>query len=206
SNALSFTIANLNDNERTLLKAFKSEFASMSSMLVMQDFDDYQADYSDQNIVQYFIMKLYLKPKKIENKSHRDVWLHALSMENVTLAARSKADNIKGMDEMSWWDIYLDPLSYLLLAIATPSHHGYIDMIDHLDARISLLNLKSDIYTKNLAAEEISRYISTMAVGDNAGYAGSEFFWDRENSELTYAVPNYTSEDIPRVKLYFNGQ
>ena len=201
---LNFVIANLNDQERTLLNAYKSEFASMSSMLVMGDFDDYKSDDSQKNIIQYFIMKSYIKPKKIENKSHEDVWLYNLSKEDMALASRNQDDNLEDKNNATWWDIYMDPLGYVLMAIAMPAHNTYIDRIDHLDATISLLNLKSDIYSKKIADVDVNQYVSGIAVNINAGYAGSEVFWDKENKELTYAVPNYTSDDIPRLKIYTN--
>lgn len=200
----SFTITNLTNDERTMLNAFKGEFASMSSVLDVRDFDDYQSDYSGENIIQHLIMKYYLKRKKVENRSHKDVWLHSLSMENVTLATRSEVDNMINLDNMTWWEIYLDPISYFFIAMAIPAHHDYIDGVDHLDAKISLLNLKSDIYSKKIADGDVSQYVSDIAVNINAGYAGSEFFWDKESKELTYAVPDFTGDDIPRLKIYTN--
>ena len=202
---LNFVIANLNDNERTMRNAFKGEFAAMSPTLVIGDYDEYSDNGTRNNVIQYIIMKAYLKPRSLENRSYENVWLYGLRKEKMTLASRDQMASMESHNATTSWQIYQDPVGYVLMAIATPSDFNYMDKIDHADAEISLINLKSVIDSRQITNDEIAGYIATLNADINPGYAGAKFSWNNDSRELSYAIPGYINDDVPRLKININN-
>lgn len=195
-------IQNLDKEERAMLKVFQGEFALMSTVFYEPNMQDLGSDGVTTLLIDYVGMKLYLRPRKVENMAHKKIWMPLLAQTNISLSERKKQNDTSGDFDSTWWDYYLDPVGNILLMIATPAYFEYTDRVDHSDAFISLVNLKTDIYSKNIRADEIEEYISKVNAGVNPGYLNATFSWDRNTGVMTYTIPDYSDEDIPSVVLH----
>ena len=202
----SLHIQNLNKKERSMRRVFQGEFALMSTSFYSLDKEHLGGDPSA-TFLEGVDTKLYFKHRKLENMAYKKVWMPLLSQEKMTLAERRDHNEKIGNGDATWWDYYLDHvgnvLLNILLSIVTPAYYGYIDRVDHIDAYISLLNIKDEILSKKLQANknEIEKFISSFNAGDNPGYSGARFSLVNNGSELTYVIPGYSDENIPSVKL-----
>ena len=196
-------LTNLQGDERSMLRAVMGEFAYMSTALDIEGSKKFGANYVESGVLEDFVLKFYLKRKKMENYARRNIWLPFLEMSDHSLASR-EVSNISAFNEneLTWWQIYQDPISYIFSAIAVPAYDDYIARLDHVDAMITLLNLKASIYSNNVASDNVGDYVASLNAGMNAAYKDSRFSWDREKQELSFEVPDYFDENIPRVKLY----
>jgi len=190
-------IKNLNNQERSMRRVFQGEFAFMSTAFNAQSMGE---DAMDTPVLDDIYIKLYLKHRKLENMAHKKIWLPLLAQESMTLAQRKEQNDI-GNDDASWWDYYVDPVGNILLNIATPAYVGYIDTVDHADATISLLNIKNEIYAKNMKVDEIEKYIASFDMSANPGYSEATLSLNKEDGTLTYVIPGYTDENIPSLKV-----
>ena len=140
----------------------------------------------------------------MENNAYKNMWLPFLELKDQPLASRKIIVEGAGENKLSWWQIYQDPIGYVLFSIATPSYFKYIDAIDHADATITLLNLKSSIYSNKISSANVENYISSLSAVMNTGYTGAKFSWNKDKRELSFDIPDYKDEGIPRIKLYTN--
>lgn len=197
-----FVITNLTADEKDMLNAFKGEFAFLSTSLDLKSSDNSGVFSVDQGLFENFLIKQYLKRKRLENNAYKNIWFPMLELEKYSLALRKvKAEPISEYD-LTWWEIYQDPIGYILLAIATPSYSSYMDVMDHADATITLLNLKTSIYTNKISPDRVEKFISSENAAMNTAYTGAKFSWNKGARELSYVIPDYNDEMIPRIKLY----
>ena len=202
--SLKIVITNLQADEIDMLKAFKGEFAFLSTSLDIGNQFNMGDSSTEPGMLEMFMMKSYLKPKRMENYAYKNLWLPFLELKNQSLASRKIIVKDLGEKELTWWQIYQDPIGYVLLAIATPSYFEYIDSIDHADATITLLNLKASIYANKISSGSVANYISSKDAGMNSGYAGAKFSWHKDKRILSFDIPGYRGEGVPRIKLYTN--
>jgi len=194
-------IANLQKEERSMLNAVKGEFSFLSTSLYSEEIYSFDGYSSDPYFFESFLMKAYIKPRTLENNAYKNVWLPFLELEDQSFASREEmVVGIYG-GKVSWWQIYKDPLGYVLSAIAIPAYESYIAKIDHVDATISLLNLKASIYFNNISPDDVGSYISSLDAVMNSAYTGARFIWDKDKHELSFDVPNYKNENIPVIRL-----
>ena len=196
-------LTNLQGDEKSMLRAVMGEFAYMSTALDIEGSKKFGANYAESGVFEDFVLKFYLKRKKMENYAQKNIWLPFLEMSDLSLASREAIDISAFIEnKLTWWQIYQDPISYIFSAIAMPAYDDYIARIDHVDATITLLNLKASIYSNKVTPENVGNYIASLNAGMNAAYKDARFSWDREKQELSFDVPDYHDEDIPRVKLH----
>lgn len=196
-----FVINNLQDDERSMLNAYKGEFAMLSASLDIESAFALGGSSSKSGFFENFAIKYYLKPKTLENNSQNKIWAPLLELKNFSLATRKTMAADIGEIKLSWWQIYKDPIGYILINIAAPSYSVYADRIDHTDARISLLNLKAAITSNNIPANRVENYIANSSSEMNKGYKGAKFSWNKDKQELSYDIPDYKDERIPRIKI-----
>ena len=199
-----FNINNLHADEGNMLKAFQGEFAFVATSLDVKNFFSMGPEPVEPGMFEELFIQSYLKPKRMQNNAHNNVWLPFLQLKNEPLASRKIKANAIGEEELTWWQIYQDPIGYVLFAIATPSYFSYLDEIDHIDAMITLLNLKASIYYDKVNANQVTNYLSLLSAEMNAAYTGAQFSWSQNKHELSYEIPGYKNERVPRVKLYIN--
>ncbi|MCK4704827.1 MAG: hypothetical protein KAT90_05070, partial [Gammaproteobacteria bacterium] len=201
---LRFVMTNLQADESDMLNVFKGEFAFLSTSLDIENALNKGDSSAAPGLLEVFMMRSFLKPKMMENNAYKNMWLPFLELKDQSLAAREAI--MEGLEEnkLSWWKIYLDPIGYVLFSIATPSYFGYIDSIDHADATITLLNLKASIYANKISSGGVERYITSINAVMNPGYKGAKFSWNKDKRELSFDIPDYRDEGIPRIKLYTN--
>lgn len=196
-----FEIANLQKEERSMLNSAKGEFSFLSTTLYAEEINSFDGYSTEPDAFESFLMKAYLKPRALENNAYKNVWLPFLELENYSFASREEmVVEIYG-GKTSWWQIYKDPLGYVLSAIAIPAYESYAARIDHVDATIALLNLKASIYSKNISSDNVGSYISSLDAAMNSAYTGAKFIWDEDKHELSFDVPNYQDENIPVIKV-----
>ena len=203
-NSLEFVITNLQKEESDMLNAFKGEFAFLSTSLDVGNSLSMGGSSAEGSMLEMFMMKSYLKPKRMENYAYKNMWLPFLVLKNQSLSLRKTIVKDLGEKELTWWQIYQDPIGYVLFAIATPSYFEYIDSIDHADATITLLNLKASIYANKIPSGRVASYISSKNAAMNFGYAGAKFSWNKDKRVLSFDIPGYRDEGVPRIKLYTN--
>ena len=201
-NSIKFNITNLQTDESDMLNAFKGEYAFLSTSLDIENSYRFNAGTAETDLLEEFLIKYYLKRKRVENNAYKNRWLPFLGLKDQSCASRKTIVEAIGEKELSWWQIYQDPLGYVFAAIAMPSYFDYIDTIDHADATISLLNLKTSIYSNRINSDNVENYISSANAVMNAGYAGAKFSWNKEKREISYDLPGYTDDGIPRISLY----
>lgn len=198
---IKFTIKNLHGDETSMIKSFKGEFAMLSTSLSVERSYAMGGSSPNAGFVENFALKYYVKPKKLENNSHKKIWMPALEIRKLSLAARKiKAESLS-RDTASWWDIYTDPIGYILFNIASPSYFPYMDKVDHVDATITLLNLKSAMYANNIPSKRFGSYVENSNAEMNSGYKGAKFSWDKDKKELSYTIPDYENKEIPKINL-----
>jgi hypothetical protein len=49
--------------------------------------------------------------------------------------------------------------------------------------------------------ENVDNYIAFADIAMNPGYACAKFFWDKNKHELSFSIPDYTDDGIPRINL-----
>lgn len=198
-------ITNLQEDERGMLNVVRGEFAYMSPSLDFESARRLDNGTAETDMLEELVIKYYFKRNKMENNAYTNIWQPFLKLDELSLASReSKVITGVGENGLTWWQIYQDPIGYIYSAIAVPSYGGYINKMDHVDATITLLNLKASIYSNNVTADNVENTIFSANATMNAGYAGAKFSWDKDSQELSFDIPDYTDEDIPRIKLYFN--
>lgn len=198
-----FTITNLNDKERSMQKSIQGEFSMLSTSLNIERAFALGGSSPGTGLFEKYVMKAYLKPNALQNNSHKTIWEPLLTLGQLSFADRVKKGAEISDVEFSWWQIYKDPVGYILISIATPSYSVYADRIDHADARITLVNLKAEIYYRKIPASKIENYIKKSNSEINSGYKGAKFSWDKSDQVISYDIPGYKNERIPRVKLAF---
>lgn len=201
---LRFVMTNLQADESDMLNAFKGEFTFLSTSLDIENALNMGGSSAAPGMLEVFMMRSYLKPKTMENNAYKNMWLPILELKDKSLAERKTL--VKGMEDnkFSWLQIYQDPIGYVLFSIATPSYFEYMNSIDHADATITLLNLKASVYANKIPSGGVERYISSINAVMNPGYKGAKFSWNKDKRELSFDIPGYTNDGIPRIKLYTN--
>lgn len=188
----------LDAGERSLRRAYITEFASASTLL--------DGDLTDGNSgwFEKFLIDLYLKPHKLENHAHEHTWMHLLSLESRPLAERARP---AAGSTYSWWDRYSDPIGYILYEISRPAF-TYHDRIEHLDGLITLVNSAAEIHRRSLQDEAIAAYLSSVDAGAHPGYAGAILGYDADAHELYVEIPGYDAaasahpmDRLPRLAL-----
>ncbi|TNF91950.1 MAG: hypothetical protein EP297_14505 [Gammaproteobacteria bacterium] len=192
-------LENFTVQERTLLQAYKGEFAYLSTSLRPENLYSAYSQTGEVGLMQR-IGLLYVKPRKLENRAYREVWSKLVELEDEPLSVRQKTD-FNPAEEISFWDGYTDPVGNILFSIAMPSYSPYMDKIDHQDARIILLRTARDIKADNIASDEVQSYINGISPNLNPGYAGAKVIWNASDKVISYSVPDYSGDDIPRFAL-----
>ncbi|WP_019616955.1 hypothetical protein [Psychromonas ossibalaenae] len=192
-------ITNLSDIERTLLNAYIGEFSALSTSLEL----DNLYSSGEPAILEPLVFKFYLKRKRLENSSHENVWLYNLKQEHMSFAERQQMNKKRSEAKRSWWEYFRDPLGAVLVDITMPLNSKPLSRSDHIDAKITLVNIKNKIYSQALSAEQIESYIETVKVDINPAYSGAGVIWNEKNKTLSFSIPNYRDDDIPSVDLNF---
>ncbi|WP_028864025.1 hypothetical protein [Psychromonas aquimarina] len=191
------SIANLSDAERTLQNAYIGEFSALSTSLDIENL------YSsgEPGILEQLLYKFYLKRNRLENMSYENVWQYNLKQEGMSFAERKQMNKKRSEAQRSWWEYFQDPLGSILVDIAMPLNSKPLSRSDHIDAKISLVNIKNDIYSKALSTAEIESYIEDLKVDINPAYTGASLSWDAENRVLSFSIPGYSDDETPSVTL-----
>ncbi|RDH80722.1 MAG: hypothetical protein DIZ80_16985 [endosymbiont of Galathealinum brachiosum] len=190
-----FTISNLSLNERSLLKAFQGEFTSMSDVLYMDNpAGTYGMSESFTESLLTRTLYSYLKPRKMENRAYKELWLPYLAQQDKTLAKRKDNNISSELLDISWWDMYQDPVGYVLSSIAMPSYFSYIDRIDHVDAKISLISIKYKIINEKIEKDKIHDYLSSLNIVINPGYQGASISWNADKHLLHFIIPDFNQK------------
>ena len=135
----------LNAAERTLRPAYITEFASASTLL------DGDLSGETSNWFEASLLSLYLKPRKLENHTHQNTWMHLLSLESRPLAERR---HLVVGTTYSWWERYTDPIGYILYEIARPTytyHNARVCTVDDSDCWIGVVR---DEYNRITVSDE----------------------------------------------------
>lgn len=192
-------ITNLDTKERSMLKAVQGEFAFLSSMLYQPEFDL----TVNESGIEKTAIKLYFKPRRLENKAMQNIWLPMLKQENMTVEQREKHTGDQTDFNVSWWDYYIDPVGSILLQISTPASYGtYYNKIDHVDALITLINLTTELKSKNIPASEIQKYLAETKIQLNPGYANAKLAWHKDDKTLTFTIPEFSDKNIAKLKIH----
>ncbi|MGD8841021.1 MAG: hypothetical protein PVI70_15570 [Gammaproteobacteria bacterium] len=171
----------LDAEERTLEKAYVTEFASASSLL------DGDLPEESSSWFENLLIGLYLKPRKLENHAFEYTWMHLLALESRPLGERSYPE---AGSTYGWWERYTDPIGYILYRISRPTF-TYHDRIEHLDGLITLVDCAAEIHRRSLQGEDIAAYLSSVDAGAHPGYAGAILGFDADNQELYIQLPGY---------------
>ncbi len=178
-------LQNLNAEQRTLRGSYITELAAGSTLL--------HSDLSDETTSWFetMLVRLYLKPRKLENHTHKHTWMYMLELEEMPLAARRDATT----DEtFSWWDRYTDPIGYLLYDITRPTHSHFHERIEHLDGMITLVNVAAQIIRRDLRGSAITTYLPEIDAGSHAGYLGAKLAYDADQNELFVELPRIETQ------------
>jgi len=172
-------IKGLNATERTLREAYITEFASGSALL--------HSDLSGETggWIDAVAVRLYLKPRKLENQAHRYTWLHLLALETKSISERRQSTVTEAY---SWWERYTDPIGYVLFEITRPVF-TYHDRLEHIDGLITLVNSAAEIYRGDLRGEDILSYLSGVDAGSHPGYEGARLEYDADRGEIYFKLP-----------------
>ncbi len=177
-------LTGLSDEERTLQRAYIHEFVSASAI-----FDDGFENASESEFERW-MLSLYLKKRKFENHVHQHTWLHLLSQESLPLGERQHQPR---ESTYGWWDIFSDPIGYVLYEIAMPSF-AYHDRLEHLDGLITLVNTAAEVHRRNLDPTAIANFVKTIDAGTHPGYQGASLTYDAAQGLLSFAIPGFSSE------------
>jgi hypothetical protein len=211
-NQLNFNIDNLTNEERTLKKAYQHEFSYLSTALYLDDNRSiFNSENDKKSIFEWILIKYYLKPKKLENLTYKEQWTPLLAAEHQPLAKRKNHIHTINSYEPDWWGYYTDPIGNILFAIAMPAYTIYADKIDNLDGYITLINIKSEIYSRSSPLSNTVDFISKFNAEINPGYAGAKLAYSKDKHEIAFDIPGYTNDEILnknkliyKVKLYKN--
>ena len=171
----------LDAEERTLRRAYITEFASASSLL------DGELSGETSGWFEELMLGLYLKPRKLENHAHQHTWRHLLALESRPLAERAhqQVESTYG-----WWERYTDPIGYVLYEISRPTY-TYHDRIEHLDGLLTLVNSAAEIHRRSLRGQAIASYVASVNAGAHPGYAGASIAYDAANNQIHIELPGY---------------
>lgn len=195
-------ITNLSSEERSVEKMLKSEFVYRRYAVFNDDLTIKSSVTVRLTNIAALLFKFYLKPKNIINE---DVYLANKSLErsHVPFLDRDNLMYPEASTKRSLWRRYADPLSTLLVNEMAPSYDAWIDRIAHTDGLISLVNLKSEIYLKNITADKVHDYVMTVNINHNTNYNGIKIGWNTQHQELYFDLPPHISDyrEYPRIKL-----
>lgn len=188
----------LDAEERTLEKAYITEFAIASSSL------DGDLSGEDSGWFEKLMIGMYLKPRKLENHAYEYTWQHLLALESRPLGERGFPE---AGATYNWWQRYTNPIGYILYQVSRPGF-TYHDRIEHLDGLITLVDCAAEIHRRSLRGKAITAYLSGVDAGAHPGYAGAVLGFDAGNNELYIELPGYDAaasthpmDRLPRLAL-----
>lgn len=216
NSALYFNVSQLTVEEKTFLTVWKREFALTKSIAISGEFlnaykmgasidDDVEIEQQRPGYFSTTVLPYYFKLNKYLNKMYLDYFITKLEQENLSFADRKDTDMKTWFPygtSGSFWAFYNDPLGSLMFDIAIPSYNSYLNGADLSDGFIFLTNLKIDIYSKKLTADDFQQYISGVDAEISPAYKGATLIWDEKSRDISFNIPEYQKES-PAVKLLF---